>query len=204
MSAGRPWSQEDIDTVRRMAADGATARQIGAALGRTRDVVHGLRRRFPDITFTHIGRDPLAAPEDFAEQWPLYTGRQLARRYGRAHKTIIRWASDLGLSRPASWRSPEYASKKPKPQPRVRKTPVEKPKVVSSWGSAAPVDRPHRDMSPAGQAADYLRGFGVVYRCTPTGRADEKGTHWRRGSAVLTDAELIERAAWMRSRRAAA
>jgi hypothetical protein len=43
-------------------------------------------------------------------------------------------------------------------------------------------------------AVDHLRRFGPVVRCTPAGGFDPKGRHWRRGSAVLTAAEIVERA----------
>jgi hypothetical protein len=61
-----------------------------------------------------------------------------------------------------------------------------------------------RDTSPDGEAADYLRRFGPVYRCNSVGRPDIAGKFWRRGSAVLTSAELIERADYLRSREAVA
>lgn len=66
----------------------------------------------------------------------------------------------------------------------------------------APVDKFQRDMSAAGQAADFLRKFGPVYRCDVRGRPLADGFFWRRGSAVLSDDELIERADWMRSKAA--
>lgn len=48
--------------------------------------------------------------------------------------------------------------------------------------------------SKAEDAAEYLRRFGPVYRCDERGAAKQGGAMWRRGSAVLTDADLIERA----------
>lgn len=49
-------------------------------------------------------------------------------------------------------------------------------------------------LSYAGEAAEYLKKYGPVTRCNEAGRFDPKGSMWRRGSTVLTDDEVIERA----------
>lgn len=51
-----------------------------------------------------------------------------------------------------------------------------------------------RDLTLAGQAADFLRRFGSVYRCDVTGKPNSKGTRWKRNYSVLTDDELMHRA----------
>jgi hypothetical protein len=58
----------------------------------------------------------------------------------------------------------------------------------------APVDRASRDTSRAGDAAEYLRRYGPVYRCDVKGRANPRADYWMRGSTVLTDNDIIERA----------
>jgi hypothetical protein len=57
-----------------------------------------------------------------------------------------------------------------------------------------PLDRPARDVSRSGRAADHLRKFCHVFRCDAVGNPLPDGFYWCRGRAVLTDAELIERA----------
>jgi hypothetical protein len=57
-----------------------------------------------------------------------------------------------------------------------------------------PLNPARRDMTRIGQAADFLRRFGPVFRCGPGGVALQSGLHWNRGGFVLTDAELVARA----------
>lgn len=132
-------------------------------------------------------------PEDFTEFAGLLSF-ELCEKYGVHPSVIRRWRSEIGYV----------------PQPKVKAKPEPKPAPIAPVhtsnrfaGPGAPTPF-HRDMSPAGQAADYLRQFGAVWRCTETGRPDHQGKFWRRGHAVLTDAEIIERADWMRDRREAA
>ena len=41
------------------------------------------------------------------------------------------------------------------------------------------------------QAADFLRRFSAVYRCSADGRIDPVGTHWRYGTRVLERLEIV-------------
>lgn len=52
-----------------------------------------------------------------------------------------------------------------------------------------------RDCTRAGQAADFLQKNGPIYRCTSKGAPFAKGTFWNRGGRILTDDDVIERAA---------
>lgn len=132
----------------------------------------GIPRRAPCGT--------LPVPDGYADYRPGVIQKVAAAHYGAHLETIRRWDRVCGIvARPAA---------KPKPVKAAART--VKPQAYMT----APVDRGYRDPSLAGRAADHLRRLGAVYRCAPTGRADPKGTHWRRGNAVLTDAELIERA----------
>jgi len=50
-------------------------------------------------------------------------------------------------------------------------------------------------------AADHLRKCAPVYRCTETGMANQGGKHWRYGSLILSDDQIIEKAkgkGWVR------
>jgi hypothetical protein len=105
-------------------------------------------------------------PDGFALVAPTMTIKQLRLHYGRGPEVIHRWLGEANV----------------------------RPKKLTPGYQHAARTVVHRDMSAMGQIADYLRYWGPVFRCNANGRADIKGTHWRRGSAVLTDAELTERA----------
>lgn len=109
---------------------------------------------------------PLAMPDGFALVAPTMTIKQLRLHYGRGPEVIHRWLGEANV----------------------------RPKKLAFGYQNGAKTVVHRDMSRIGQIADFLRYWGPVCRCNPNGRADPKGTHWRRGSAVLTDAELTVRA----------
>lgn len=114
-------------------------------------------------------------PEDFLPILRKLGSQGAARHYHASLATVTRWRRELEL----------------KPQARMKKG------IGQSRTDRGFVPRPliqNRDMSLAGQAADFLRGFGAVYRCDERGRATPKGTHWRRGFAVMGDDELMHRA----------
>jgi hypothetical protein len=113
-------------------------------------------------------------PDGFALVAPGMTIKELRVRYACSRDLIARWCEEVGVQprRPDPARTVGQASK-----------------------TFSPRNAPSRDGSVAGQAAEFLRRFGPVYRCTEDGKQDLKGTHWNRGGrTVLTDAELIERA----------
>lgn len=125
--------------------------------------------------------------EDFARE---HSQRETMRHFGISRDMVRTFEAQMKITRV-----------------RFMKTPTEgrghaaKFIKVNAY-QTAPVNRFQRDMSAAGQAADFLRKFGPVYRCDVRGKAIEDGFFWRRGSAILSDAELIERADWMRSKAA--
>lgn len=159
----------------------------------------------------------LPVPDDFAVHGPIERNPALAKRYQVSINLITRWRNETGVKAPHTGGGIPLA---PMPdgfavvaptmtmrQMRLRFS--RGPEVIQRWlneaGVKAKVLRPggylngpvnvvQRDMSHLGQAADFLRRWSPVYRCTEIGRADVKGEFWRRGSAVLTDAELVERA----------
>lgn len=124
-----------------------------------------------------VGPQRRAVPDDFKAVAPGKSLRMIAEHYGVSHEMARRFRIEAGME--------------PNPVGRHVAKPVA---LVTNAYMAAPLNRPVRDGSRAGMAADYLRKFGAVYRCTPMGAADPKGTHWRRGSAILTDAEIVQRA----------
>ena len=106
-------------------------------------------------------------PDGFALVAPTMTMRELRLRYHACHSVIYRWLDEAGVH-----------ARKP-----------------THWNQRGSSLRPvTKDGSRAGIAAEYLRRFGPVYRCDKLGRPDAKGKLWRRGSAILGDDELIDRA----------
>lgn len=118
-------------------------------------------------------------PADFAT-WALGKSlRAISEHYGMSSEAARRFRVEAGIEAPPVGFHRQPASPAP---------------LITYAYMAAPLNRPVRDGSRAGMAADYLRKFGAVFRCTAMGAADAKGSHWRRGSAILTDAEIIQRA----------
>lgn len=109
-------------------------------------------------------------PENFAHLAPTMSLYQAQQFFERGAMVVKRWAMETGV--------------------RFRQ-PVS---VVTRGNSGHSIRETQRDMSHVGQAAEYLRRFGFVYRCDKVGRPNPKGALWRRGSFILTDAEIVERA----------
>ena len=138
------------------------------------------------------GSNKIAMPEGFAEFAPGKTVEEIAKHYGIGHDTARRLRVEAGIKGvPSGWQARSG-------------NPARPAHLVRNAYQTTAIDRAARDMSIAGQACDYLRRFGPVSRCP-----DREG-YWRRGSSVLTGAELIERAerlgwirdAWMQVRAA--
>jgi hypothetical protein len=150
--------------------------------------------------FTHSRVKPeRPIPADFATLYPTMSIKKLGALYKTAPAKVLIWADALGIRRAKGC---GHIGVVTKPAPVKPASARSAPKLVAHHPLAM-LSR-HRDMSAAGQAADYLRQFGAVWRCTETGRPDPAGKCWRRGSAVLSAAEIVERADWMRNRRMAA
>lgn len=157
-------------------------------------------------------------PADFAEHGRLESNRELMARYTATSATITRWRHQTDAFRVGKPRAhkmprgfalvaPTLSRKELRLRYRIGADVLdrllEKAGVAarpSRLGSPAgrvfaPLDRPNRDVTQAGLAADYLRRFGSVYRCDVNGRQLADGFFWCRGGrVVLTDQELIERA----------
>lgn len=125
------------------------------------------------------GPAPRDIPDDF-ETWAVGKSlRAIAARYGMSHEMARRFRVQIGVQ----------------PNPVGQHvTPAKPVHLVRNAYMTTPVDRAMKDGSRAGLAADFLRKFGPVYKCNDRGSPDIAGSHWRRGSSILTDAEIIERA----------
>ena len=135
--------------------------------------------------FREAGVDPLPRgvprPDDLTERAGEMHFNALARHYGVSGKTLSRWLAKTGAE------PIEY-----------QRTGVSRPRDVryrTNWNYKGPKMRlPERDFSPEAQAADHLRRYTHVYRCTERGSADPRGSFYRYGDVVLTTDELIQRA----------
>lgn len=124
-------------------------------------------------------------PDDFeaVAAMPVY---KLMRMFRARRETIQRWIRACGIEPIA------YA-----PPPGQRKLRASRTgggmranlKAVGAINLATV-----RNWSDADDAAAKLRKFGPVHRCDEQGRFDIAGHFWRAGWAILTDAEIIERA----------
>jgi hypothetical protein len=126
------------------------------------------------------------APDDFAARHAEMSIVKLAKHYQASPTAVMRWVQETGIGRAAGVKIAHAVQ--------FAKSKASFGTIVSAGSRTGAIDRPRRDVSRAGQAADYLRHFGPVVRCDERGRYAENGTYWRRGSIVLTAEEVIERA----------
>lgn len=155
-------------------------------------------------------------PNDFLAFMQTHTQEQAVEHYGVSIALIQRWCKKVGhkyvapLKQAPDWFITEAATMT-RAQVKVRAgigdhvldrwctehsvrciVPAAKAFGRSSW-------KPCRSnaliVSKAEAAAEYLKRYGPINRCDEeTGSPNAKGTHWRRRYAVLSDAEVIERA----------
>jgi transposase len=111
----------------------------------------------------------LNIPPDLARLCRNNTQAALGRHYGVSHHTVGRWLSAAGLSALKRYPNNHYSGKN----------------VVA-------IDS--RDGSLATRAQSHLQRFVSVWRCTPEGAFDPKGSHFQVGRIVLTAGEMILRA----------
>ena len=113
-------------------------------------------------------RDDLWTDDDIRWLKTLYSGSSLndiAAQLGRTISAIKSMAIKLGLRRATGNFAPDRA-----PQIRGRV-------------------QGHADL-----AAQHLQKYAPVFRCQSDGAPTVRGSHWRYGSVVLTEAEMIARA----------
>jgi hypothetical protein len=127
-------------------------------------------------------------PADFAQRAAEMLKVELSRHYHAHHRTLLRWFDEAGIA------PLKRVPSRPDPS-----TPSGYRRLsgVAKRAYAALATTLRRDVTMEGQAADHLRRYAAVYRCTPGGGVvDDKArlTHWRYGNAVLTSEEMIARA----------
>lgn len=114
-------------------------------------------------------------PDDFMAVLHRLGSQGAAKHFNASLSTVTRWRREAGMALHERAR-------------RARCGGLPKQRGILCSGLL------QRDMSLPGQAADFLRQFGSIYRCDAKGKASAKGTHWRRNLSVLSDEELMARA----------
>jgi hypothetical protein len=142
-------------------------------------------------------------PDDFTRLAPTLNLMALAKHYGRDRKTIYRWAKLTGVYPKMHRRDPRQMAHRP-PEQRVSRRPGRARKPVEFARTkpvagrmvlpAAPRQAPQRAGREEEAAQHLRRHYPIVCRCNERGGADQKGELWLVGSAVLTPAEMLERA----------
>jgi transposase len=190
------WTDERTEQMCDLLREGLGYRVIAEKLGCSRSSIAGRvkRLRRSDLTILPQNRrEPartnldLALPADFAAVAEGNSQEEIAAHYGVGIKTVCRWLDDAGLDRTARHAAPA----------RVQKSRQRNSTIPTAANGRLAIDRPsglRLMMSPAAPAAEFLQRYGPVYRCDADGNPDPRGTHWRRGSFVLTDDELMQRA----------
>lgn len=165
-----------------------------AVICRWREQIGITRQMLRDHLAQVSGRKRLPIPEGFAEYQRGHTVAEVAEYFGIHQKTARRMFAELGIDRRQQYneaRAAQAAQRKAaKPAPKPASSSIDR----SAFIAMGKIARPHIDPTPAGQAAEYLRRLGPVVRCDERGRYDPAGNRWRRGSALLTADEIIERA----------
>lgn len=115
-------------------------------------------------------------PEDFADILRKFGSHGAARHYHASLGTVTRWRREIGM----------------RPQERARR-----PSMSGTMRPRGFSERPlmiKRDFTLVGQAAEFLRHYGSVFRCDAKGKPNATGSHWKRNFTILTDDELMSRA----------
>lgn len=140
-------------------------------------------------------RHMLPPPDDFADNARDMNALALSRRYGVSSRVIARWCSEANVTLAKYTPTPEQRAATSEA---IRRYNASRARQASYAGPKSTfVARLPQDSSHEGRAADHLRRFAPLYRCTEHGRADPKGSHWSYGYSdplILTAEEMVERA----------
>lgn len=187
--SGRPFRPAPADFVRQAAR--LTTNQMCALYRAGSPII----KRWAAETGATPQQDPRGkqpTPADIAERAKEMPLTRLARHYGFTDRMMRRMLDQAGVE------CIRYDQRTPK----NRKPRASRPAAFRSTEGPTLCTTLRRDTTPEGRAADHLRHYAPVYRCTERGGVPENArpddprlTHWRYGQAVLTADELIERAA---------
>lgn len=117
-------------------------------------------------------------PDDFMIVLKQKGSLGAAAHYRASAATVTRWRRQMDL----------------RPHARAVKRPVNfSARRVSGGFRETPLPN-NRDWSIVGQAVEFLRRIGPVFRCAATGAATSAGEFWNRNGWVLSDEDVMSRA----------
>ncbi len=124
------------------------------------------------------------APADLAQVAPTMTRNALCKHYHCSDRVLLRWLSEAGIQCQIYAPTPPRRDKAPaRPKP-VHNTPPRQRVIATTSKTLYDC------------AADTLRRERFhVHRCNERGGFDLKGKFWRCGYSILTNDELLARAA---------
>jgi hypothetical protein len=144
-----------------------------------------LKRWIRETGVCPVPRAVLVTPPDFTARAKSMHQMGLVRHYGVSQQTVERWA------RKANIQFVPYVPPRKERQEKPR--PTRAPAAFVWKGQRVP-RVPPRDSSMHGSAAEHLRRYAAVYRCSERGGADPTGEFYRYGNTVLNPDELLMRA----------
>ena len=145
------------------------------------------------------GITPREIPLGFREHALKMSDEELAEKYQCGTTTAGRWRKATKAYRRVAGAAKAQRVARPKPVivefDRAPARPAKPAHLVRSGMQTSPLDRPYKEDSRAGIAADTLRrDRWTVFRCDRDGNQEQRGQFWRCGRVICTDDELIERA----------
>jgi hypothetical protein len=182
------FSRHDQAAVKRLWAT-HSLRSIGEHLGRSPEGIRGLAARM-GLPAKGEPRGALWTADDDAiirAQYADTPTADLAALLGRSVPSVQSRAKLLGIGKSAEFLT-EQAKQRGAQSIAVR---------GCGWGASGAGSTLVGGgvVSDATLAADFLRKFCPVTRCDAAGRFAHHGPHWRIGQLVLTESEIIARAA---------
>ena len=190
------WTPEQLDELRGMIASGMTGAQVAEQLGRNRKSVIAIAlKRGLGPWKVRGGRRCLCKPDrdTFADLWASETIPEIAARFNVSKKTVYMWAQQWGLPAKREVETEEQRLERARKISDTLKRSGRKFERQCFTLAYKP-EGYQRDMTVAGQAADFMRRDRRVFRCNATGQQAQGGKFWMCGTVRLTDVELIERA----------
>lgn len=191
------WAQSEIVQLRDLIAVGKTSSEVADIMGRPQKSVLSVALHHKLGPWKSCpARNTKPDRDSLAERMATSTMAELSDAYQVSAKTVYLWAHQYGLPTKRDLGLTEH-------QKRQRSERVRKQAVVQQASRAftrqsftiqARTEGYQRDMSEAGQAADFMRRDRRVFRCDISGNQSQGGKYWMCGIVWMTDAELIERA----------
>jgi len=194
------WTPEQLEELRALIKQGLLANDVAEKLGRNRKSVLSIARQYDLGPWlgSRGGRPCMDKPsrEHFSEQFYNTSTADLAARYQVSKKTIYLWAQQYGLpgKRVIGETEEQRAARVERARRAQLKSSAGRKFERQCFTLAYKPEGYQRDMSEAGQAADFMRRDRRVFRCDLNGNQSQGGKYWMCGIVWMTDAELIERA----------